>query len=552
MFVINVRGNIISVQETEPITSGSVNVYQCQFVFDDSWEGFFRSAVFRVGSMVRTVPLDPDDMCELPWELLVKKNIGLPVEVSVYGAKDETEILPTIWDKMGRVRSGSEPGEDVKDPTPTVYNQLTNIVRLYSEKVTEESEAAAKYATEANLSAQDAHASAQTATAAVSGINASVAAAAVSAAAAKESASTAQASETTVLTAASEATSAASAASESKTVAEAAAENAATAAESLSTAASTAVDAARTAVSSAATSTESAAEAVTSAENAARSAASATASAESASASAAEAEAWSKKAEQAAGGGVLSFNGRSGTVMPESGDYTAEMVGADASGAAASALTNANAYTDSKVPTKVSQLTNDKGYISGYTETDPTVPSWAKAASKPTYTASEVGAAASSHNHSASNITSGTLAVARGGTGNTSVDTTPTSGSTKMVTSGGVYTALSGKAASSHSHAAGDITSGTLAVARGGTGVTANPSMLVKLGSTSAASVFAASPRPGVTGTLPVKNGGTGATTAEAARTNLGAAPTIQYGTSDVTAGAASSYAEGTLYVVIE
>lgn len=44
------------------------------------------------------------------------------------------------------------------------------------------------------------------------------------------------------------------------------------------------------------------------------------------------------------------------------------------------------------VPTKVSDLTNDLGFISDYTETDPTVPSWAKASSKPTYTASEVGA----------------------------------------------------------------------------------------------------------------------------------------------------------------
>lgn len=44
------------------------------------------------------------------------------------------------------------------------------------------------------------------------------------------------------------------------------------------------------------------------------------------------------------------------------------------------------------IPTKVSDLTNDSGYITGYTETDPTVPSWAKQASKPTYTASEVGA----------------------------------------------------------------------------------------------------------------------------------------------------------------
>lgn len=39
----------------------------------------------------------------------------------------------------------------------------------------------------------------------------------------------------------------------------------------------------------------------------------------------------------------------------------------------------------------------------------------------------------------------GVLPVANGGTGNSSVDTTPTSESTKMVTSGGVYTALSHK-----------------------------------------------------------------------------------------------------------
>lgn len=60
--------------------------------------------------------------------------------------------------------------------------------------------------------------------------------------------------------------------------------------------------------------------------------------------------------------------------------------------------------------------------------------------------------AAASHNHSANNITSGTLAVARGGTGQTSVDTTPTANSKKMCTSGGILTALNGKAPSNHSH----------------------------------------------------------------------------------------------------
>jgi hypothetical protein len=44
------------------------------------------------------------------------------------------------------------------------------------------------------------------------------------------------------------------------------------------------------------------------------------------------------------------------------------------------------------IPTKTSELINDNGFITSYTETDPTVPTWAKAANKPTYTAAEVGA----------------------------------------------------------------------------------------------------------------------------------------------------------------
>ena len=87
-----------------------------------------------------------------------------------------------------------------------------------------------------------------------------------------------------------------------------------------------------------------------------------------------------------------------------------------------------------------------------------------------------------------------------------------------------IQTQLNAKAASSHNHSASNITSGTLPVTRGGTAITSNPSMLINLGSTSAASVFATSPRPGVTGTLPITRGGTGATNAVAALANLGGA----------------------------
>ena len=44
-----------------------------------------------------------------------------------------------------------------------------------------------------------------------------------------------------------------------------------------------------------------------------------------------------------------------------------------------------------EIPTKTSDLVNDAGFINEYTETDPTVPTWAKAANKPSYTKSEIG-----------------------------------------------------------------------------------------------------------------------------------------------------------------
>lgn len=104
-------------------------------------------------------------------------------------------------------------------------------------------------------------------------------------------------------------------------------------------------------------------------------------------------------------------------------------------------------------------------------------------------------------------------------------DNSPTSGSDNVVKSGGVYTALSGKANSSHTHSTGDITSGTLGTARGGTGnangtiakLTTPRSLYVNLGTSynsSSPVTFDGSANKAlpVTGTLPTANGGTGGT----------------------------------------
>lgn len=53
-----------------------------------------------------------------------------------------------------------------------------------------------------------------------------------------------------------------------------------------------------------------------------------------------------------------------------------------------------NSKADSSdIPTKVSDLQNDSGFLTSFTETDPTVPAWAKNTTKPTYTKSEIGLA---------------------------------------------------------------------------------------------------------------------------------------------------------------
>ena len=75
------------------------------------------------------------------------------------------------------------------------------------------------------------------------------------------------------------------------------------------------------------------------------------------------------------GGAVNSINGKTGDVV-----LSAEDVGALSSG--------------TKIPAKTSDLTNDSGFITDYTEKDPTVPAWAKQANKPSYSAAEVGAMA--------------------------------------------------------------------------------------------------------------------------------------------------------------
>ena len=125
---LQVIGQMIAFTERETLVSGTVNKYRAEFVFDDSWEGYTKTAVFRAdsfGSITSREVLLAGDACQVPHECLIA---GALLRVGVYGISGDI-TTPTIYtqEPIGVAR-GAEPAESTQDPTPGVYQQIINII----------------------------------------------------------------------------------------------------------------------------------------------------------------------------------------------------------------------------------------------------------------------------------------------------------------------------------------------------------------------------------------------------------------------------------------
>ena len=113
--------NKLICQTRELVTSGSVNVYQVKFTFSADWEGMTKTAVFRAGDVSRSVPLEASGVCEVPWEVLTSQ--GRRLTTGVYGERDGTVVLPTVWADLGDILEGAVLGENARPPTPELWRQ---------------------------------------------------------------------------------------------------------------------------------------------------------------------------------------------------------------------------------------------------------------------------------------------------------------------------------------------------------------------------------------------------------------------------------------------
>ncbi len=159
---------------------------------------------------------------------------------------------------------------------------------------------------------------------------------------------------------------------------------------------------------------------------------------------------WAQAARGAAGGGVTSFNGRSGIVEPAEGDYTADMVGADASGAAAAVQENLNTHiSDSTKHITSAERTNwnAKADESELTEHTGNTTVHITSAERTTWNAKANASDLTSHTGNTTvHITAAERTAWNAKQSALTFDTTPTSNSSNPVKSSGIKTALDAKA----------------------------------------------------------------------------------------------------------
>lgn len=121
MFELYADASRLAVRRRETVASGSVNAYAARFNFSEDWEGLVKTAVFRAEEKSASVPLGQEGTCAVPWEVLTTPGIRL--EAGVYGTRDGTTVLPTVWADLGYIYSGAAPGEEAPPPAPDLWEQ---------------------------------------------------------------------------------------------------------------------------------------------------------------------------------------------------------------------------------------------------------------------------------------------------------------------------------------------------------------------------------------------------------------------------------------------
>ena len=117
------KNNDLIIKESERLISGSVNIYTCEFTFDESWDGYTVTAVFSTNGSRLVNMAVVDGKCQIPVEVL---RPNARIRVGIFGT-DGVRSRPTTYSDWVTVEQGVDmTGNTAQPPTPSVYEQWMN------------------------------------------------------------------------------------------------------------------------------------------------------------------------------------------------------------------------------------------------------------------------------------------------------------------------------------------------------------------------------------------------------------------------------------------
>lgn len=103
---IAVKATYAHMLKDDSLVENSEKIYIVEFRFDESWDGYTKSAIFDAGG-VQQPPVElTDDRCIIPAECL--KQGGVNLKIGITGVKGE-EQKDTIWCLTSRIMYGVDP-----------------------------------------------------------------------------------------------------------------------------------------------------------------------------------------------------------------------------------------------------------------------------------------------------------------------------------------------------------------------------------------------------------------------------------------------------------
>ena len=125
---IAVKATYAHLVKDESLVQNSDKLYIVEFHFDQSWDGYAKSAVFEAGGVQQPPVALTDDRCIIPAECL--KRAGINLKIGVSGIKDGVQ-KDTVWCLASKIMYALDPTQ-LMPPTHIdgdVKAQILEVIR---------------------------------------------------------------------------------------------------------------------------------------------------------------------------------------------------------------------------------------------------------------------------------------------------------------------------------------------------------------------------------------------------------------------------------------